>query len=374
MKKKGPKAKKVLILGGYGGTGKPLCRTLLAMTDVSITIAGRDLNNANELCRGLQREFPVRKISTIYADAADSRSLEAAFEGSDLVIDATTATAFVKSVAAAALNARADYLDFHFEQKVVSELEPLREQITNAGRVFITQAGFHPGLPAAFVRFAAPQFDIYDKAIIGMAMSARIDNPESVYELVDVLADYTADIFVDGEWRPATYKDAKKIDFGPLFGTRTCYPIQMEEMYALPDMFPLRDTGVYVAGFNWFVDYLVFPLAFVLPRIKKGLGRHMIAKLLIYGLNNFSGSAEGVSFVLDAEGRKNGQPAKFRVTAEHADAYIFTAIPVVACVQQILAGTLAVPGLHLMGHVVEPNGLMKDMVSMGMKITTICPK
>lgn len=363
-------SKSILILGGYGGTGTPLCRVLLGVTDASLTIAGRDLDKAIDLCSVLREEFPEKYIDAVFADASDPASLATASGGKTLIIDATTATSFVHNVATAALDAGADYLDFHFEQKVIAELEPLRKRITDSCRVFITQAGFHPGLPAAFVRFAAPQFDTYDKAIIGMAMNARIEKPESVYELVDILADYTSDIFAGGAWRPATYKDARKIDFGPLYGIRTCYPIQMEEMYALPDMFRLKDTGVYVAGFNWFVDYLVFPLALLLPKIKKDLGRHLIARLLIYGMNHFSGSAEGVSFVLDACGTKDGQPAKYRITAEHADAYMFTAIPIAAFVQQYLDGDISTPGLHLMGHIVDPVRLMKDMESMGIKITT----
>lgn len=360
----------ILILGGYGGTGTPLCRVLLAVTDASLTIAGRDLKKANDLCFVLREEFPEKNIDATLADASDPASLATAFAGKTLIIDATTATTFVYNVATAALDAGADYLDFHFEQNVVAKLEPLRPRITESGRIFITQAGFHPGLPAAFVRYAAPQFENYDKAIIGMAMNARIENPESVYELVDILADYTSDIFAGGKWRQATYRDARKIDFGPLFGIRTCYPIQMEEMYALPDMFPLKDAGVYVAGFNWFVDYLVFPLAFVLPKIKKGLGRHLIARLLVYGINRFSGSVEGVSFVLDAAGTNGGSPVKLHIAAEHADAYMFTAIPIAAYVEQYLAGDIATPGLHLMGHIVDPARLMKDMASMGIKITT----
>jgi saccharopine dehydrogenase (NAD+, L-lysine-forming) len=202
-----------------------------------------------------------------------------------------------------------------------------------------------------------------------MAMTADIEKAESAYELVDVLADYTADIFVDRTWRQATYKDTKKIDFGSLFGTRTCYPIQMEEMYAMSEMFSLKETGVYVAGFNWFVDYLVFPLAMIMPRIKKGLGRHLIATLLVYGLRTFSGTAKGVSFVLEADGTRDKSPLKFRIMAEHEDAYAFTAIAIVACVRQCLGGRIAAPGLHLMGHVVEPVLLMKDMEMMGIKIT-----
>ena len=361
--------KTILILGGYGGTGKVLCLWLLRGTDAAIIIAGRNIKEAEKLRSELRKEFPKRRISAVFADASDYPSLVAAFKDAALVIDATTATTMVKNVAKAALEADADYLDYHFEQKVVSELGTMAQKIKKSGRCFITQAGFHPGLPSAFVRYAAPQFDEYKQAIIGMAMNTRIEKPESIYELVDMLADYKVDIFKNGKWQQAGYSDFKRLDFGERFGTRTCYPIQMEEMHAMPKILSLKETGSYVAGFNWFVDYLVFPLAFAMFAIKKGLGRHMIAKLLTYGINDFTRGKQGVSFVLEAEGTEGGKTKRVRALAEHDDAYEFTAIPIVACIRQYLDGSIAKPGLWLMGHIVDPSRLMEDMKGMGIKIT-----
>lgn len=362
--------KTIFVLGGYGGTGKVICRRLLESTDVNLIIAGRHLEEAEKLARELKDKFPDRNISAVFADAEDSASLQSAVGRVNLIIDATTATKAVQNVARAAIKAGADYLDFHFEQNVVGLLRALDAEIKKVGRVFITQAGFHPGLPAAFARFAAPQFDIYRKAIIGMAMNSNIEKPESIYELVDMLADYKVDIFKNKKWQRAGWRDLKKIDFGKRFGIRSCYPLEMEEMKILPEMFPaLEETGVYAAGFNWFIDYFVFPLAFILFTIKKGLGRHLIAKLLVFGFNNFSKNNRGVSFVLEAEGEKAGKQIKYRVMAEHEDAYEFTAIPVIACVRQYLNGGIADPGLYLMGQVVEPNRLIKDIEEMGVKIT-----
>jgi len=361
------KKKTILILGACGGTGKPVCRWLLRTTDTAIIVAGRNIQEAKEFTAQLHKEFPAKNISAVFADASDYKSLVSAFKNISLVIDATTAVGCVQNVAKSAIEAKADYLDYHFEQKVVADLEVLRKHIEDGGKVFITQAGFHPGLPAAFVRYAAPQFDEMKKAIIGMAMNAQIEKPESVYELVDVLADYNIDIFKNNKWRKAAFLDFKRVNFGKRFGTKTCYPLQMEEMHALPDIFPLDETGVYVAGFNWFIDYFVLPFAIILPMIKKGLGRHFIAKALIFGFNHFSSNNRGVEFVLEAEGRKDGTQKRFRVLAEHDDGYEFTAIPVVACVRQYLDGTIK-PGLGMMGHVVEPNRLMKDIKEMGIKI------
>ncbi len=202
-------------------------------------------------------------------------------------------------------------------------------------------------------------------------MNEKIEKPESVYELVDTVGNYfQTKIFKNGKWKKVSSKDFYKIDFGKRFGTRACYPLQLEEMFALPKMFSLEETGVYVAGFNWFIDYLVLPFAFILYTIKKGLGRNLLSKLFVYGFNHFSKDDRGVSFVLEAEGIKNNKSVKFRILAEHDDGYEFTAIPIIACIQQYLDGSFNKPGLWLMGHIVEPNRLIKDLIKMGIQIKT----
>ncbi len=51
------------------------------------------------------------------------------------------------------------------------------------------------------------------------------------------------------------------------------------------------------------------------------------------------------------------------------DAYALTAIPVVACVRQWLAGPRR-PGLWFQGQYAEPEALLRDMARMGVAITT----
>ena len=55
-----------------------------------------------------------------------------------------------------------------------------------------------------------------------------------------------------------------RMDFGGEFGKQFCAPMMLEEMRALPGMFPdLRETGFYVGSFNWFVDWVIMPLAMI---------------------------------------------------------------------------------------------------------------
>lgn len=362
--------KTILILGGYGGAGLPIARWLLKESDIQLTLAGRHEEKADQVAAQLNSQFPGNRVTGARADASDTDSLMTAFKNVHMVLVCSPTTQYTGQVAHTALSAGIDYMDIHYPQKIVPVLKALAPSIKEAGRCFISQAGFHPGLPAAFVRYAAPYFSHLKKAIIGMAMKLQyVGSADSTLELMEDISDYEAHVFQEGRWRKASgYRDLRKIDFGPGFGMRYCSPLQLEEMRTLPTELGLDEAGVYAAGFNWFVDFVVFPLAMGLGKIKKGLGLRPMVRLLQWGIKTFSRPPFGVVFKLEAEGEKDGKPQSLEIVARHDDGYELTAIPTVACLLQYLDGSIAKPGLWMMGHVVDPVRLFKDMERMGVEI------
>jgi saccharopine dehydrogenase (NAD+, L-lysine-forming) len=71
---------------------------------------------------------------------------------------------------------------------------------------------------------------------------------------------------------------------------------------------------------------------------------------------------------IDAIGKKNGKLKRVETFFYHEDGYMFTAIPVVACLLQYFDGSIKKPGLWTMGNIVEPNRLVMDMERMGVKV------
>jgi saccharopine dehydrogenase (NAD+, L-lysine-forming) len=361
--------KRILILGGYGGAGFPIGRGLLKETDVRLILAGRNLERAEEAAERLNAESSRSRVAAMQVDVAEAQSLANAFRNADTVLVCSPTSRYAGQVAQAALSADIDYLDILYPQKVVSALRPLEPAIQAAGRCFITQAGCHPGLPAALVRYAASHFPHLKRAIVGMAMSYRhLGSPDSVLELMEEVSHYQAYLFREGEWRKAGYKEAIKIDFGPGFGVRPCVPLWLEEMRTLPDELHLEEAGLYAAGFNWFVDWLLMPLAILFGRIGEGFGSRLLARGMVWGMRVFSRPPFGIVFKLQAEGEREGRPCLLEAAARHDDAYQFTAVPVVACLLQYLDGSIARPGLWMMGQLVDPARLIADMMRMGIEI------
>lgn len=359
---------KILVLGGYGGTGKVFCRMLLEETDWNVIVAGRNEKKAEEHAEFLKANFPGERVEYRHVDAADRSSLRSAFRECDLVLIAATTAKYALTIAEEAIEAGIDYIDIYFQQDVYSTLRTLEEKILKSGKCFITQGGFHPGLPALFVRSGASQFDNFKRAIIAFVMNEEIENPYSLIELVDSFAEYRPEVYRSGKWVPGSYKDEIKIDFAKGWGKRSCVPIDLIEMKGIPEKYGLEETGVYVAGFNWFVDYLLFPLIMISHKINRGLFRRFWARLMTWGINNFSNCQLGVVFLLKAEGEKEGMLKKLMIRAEHKSAYEFTVIPVIALLKQL--DSIRKPGLYMMGHIADPEILINDMIRMGVKIET----
>lgn len=364
-----------LILGGYGQTGSLIARYLLAEREVDLVIAGRSLEKAQDLAMHLNEVFDCSRVRAARVDVSSPEDLAAGVKDVDFVIAASSTTQYARLLAAAALKAGVDYLDIQYSHDKLQALKPLAQDIADAGLCFITEAGFHPGLPAALVRYVSQCFDRLDAAhvssVIKIDWRALSLSPETVEEFVREIQDYDTQFYTGGSWRKARLAgmlDYRVVDFGPPFGRQYVVPMMFEEMRAIPDMFPsLQETGFYVSGFNWFVDGFVFPLSALALRLSSRAVGPM-ANLLRFGLDHFSRPPYGVILKVDARGEKDGDPREVDLYLCHPDGYAFTAIPVVACLLQYLDGWADKPGLWMMGHLVNPNRLMQDMQRMGVDV------
>ncbi len=366
-------AHRFLILGGYGHTGLPLARLLLEETDTHLILAGRHQERAQRAADDLNHAFAGSRVSGIQLDASDREGLAEAFKSADFVISASATAHHAGLVARTALEAGIDYLDVHYSSAKLAELQEMAPAVQQAGRCFITEAGFHPGLPAALVRFAAARLDRVEVAVVAAVLNPEGGIPftESFTELVEEFRNYQALVYRDGEWRKVGWfstKDLLRMDFGDL-KRRYCYPMMLEEMRALPQMLPgVSRVGFYMAGVNWVADWVITPLAmgglFLAPR----RAVRPLARLVWWSWTAFSHPPYGIALQARVTGTAEGRPAEVAVVLRHTDGYLLTVIPVVACLQQYLDGSIRRPGLWMMGHLVDPQRLLTDMERMGISV------
>jgi hypothetical protein len=367
--------KKVLILGGYGNTGFLIAKLLLQESDVQLVIAGRTLSRAQQTVDDLNCEFHINRVSSKQVDAADTNSLKAAFEDVNIVIVASSTIDYARNVADLALEAGADYLDVQLSSPAkLAVLNSLREKIERKGRCFITDGGFHPGVPAAMVRYAVAKFDALEVANISAAFQLNWKelqfSESTICEFIDEFKNFNPLVLKNKKWVKMRMKEFPKFDFDDLFGERYCSPMFLEELRSLPKAIPsLNETGFYIAGFNWMTDYIIMPLAFAALKIFREKAKGPMGKFFSWGLRSFSKPPFGAILQLEATGLKDKKNSFMHVRLTHNDAYVLTAVPVVACLLQYLNGSIRSPGLWFQANLVEPTQFFRDMERLGVSVS-----
>jgi saccharopine dehydrogenase (NAD+, L-lysine-forming) len=362
-------SKRILVVGATGYAGRKLANYLLTETEATVILAGRNAAKLDELRSNLQLHDLVHRIELLELDA-ENLDL-AALPEFDLLVNATAKGRHNVSLIQACLERRADWIDMQMTNELLRPSTELQAKIEGAGCCFVIQAGFHPGILAALVRYAAQQMDVMDSAIIGSVIRDKTGVPftSAVAELIESFRAYKSEMYRDGRWQKLKYADYPKIEFEYDFGKLLTYPVEMPELRRLPELVPgLKDTGFFVAGFNWFANYLVTPLimlsSYILPRQTTSPLGH----LLSWSTKKFTKPPYGTVVQIDAEGRREGQAVRFRLCLFHEDAYVLTAVPTVAMIKQMLQKTVR-PGINLMGLCCDPVKLLADIERTEISIT-----
>ena len=366
---KGTVVIKILLLGGYGMTGKVLARHILAQTNASLIIAGRNFDKA----KTFSDELGSPRVTPTKVDASDQASLRSALTEVTLCLVASPTTSFTDVVARTCLDAGVDYLDIQFAPSKLMHLRALEPEILKAGRCFITEAGYHPGLPSVLVRYAATLMDNLEGApIAGYLNVGKIPYTESVDELVEAFKDYDTRIYKDGAWKKSGNYGMRKFDFGSGIGKKLCYAMFFEELHTLPDMFPsLKETGFYIASTNLLADTFITPFVMLGLKLFPEHGARPLGKLIWWSMTALTKPPYQVVLMIQAKGHRNGVSKKVCVRIGHSDGYELTAIPVVALLKQYIDGSARRPGLWMMGHLAEPVRLIDDMQALGATIDTV---
>ena len=366
--------RKLLILGGYGNAGFLIARLLLQESDLGLIIAGRNIDRAQQAAKDLNREFHTDRMSSRQIDATDPQSLRNAFVGVDIVVSASSTLDHVGDVARSALEAGADHLDIHLSSpRKMAVLNALRQKIESGGRCFITDGGFHPGVPAAMIRYAALKFDALEVADISAVFKINWKkltlSDSTISEFAGELMNFNPLVMTNKEWIKTGITQSREFDFGEPFGKQKCLPMFLEELRSLPDVNPsLHQAGFHVAGFNWMTDYVIMPAAFAAFSLLGDRVKKPVATLFGWGLKQFSKPPFGCVLELEAGGMKDGRYNVMRMRLSHDDAYVLTAVPVVACLLQYLNGRIRRSGLWLQANVVEPVRFFHDVERLGVTV------
>lgn len=366
-------AKRILLLGGYGLAGSALARLLAQhRPELQLTLAGRQEAPARALAGELHAAFGCEAHACV-VDATDPVGLRRSIEGHDLVVVASPTSHLAAEVGNAVLDCGADYFDLQLSApEKIAALKALEPAIRRAGRTFITDGGFHPGLPALLIRFAATRLPKLSSAKVFSLIRSDWSSVQSAdataLEMVAVLADFSSKHLQNGRWKTmGVFGSPISYDFVPPFGRQACTPMWLDELGLLPDAFPdLRNTGFFIGGFNPVTDYLILPAALIGMKIAPKLLHRPIAGLFRKGLG-LTQPPYGVHFVLEAEGEEKGRKIRRQFSLFHPDEYHLTAAPAAACLFQYLDSAPR-PGLWHQAWYAEPERFFTELGTLGLEV------
>lgn len=360
--------KSILIIGGYGMAGRALSRAVLTNLDVHLIISGRDQQKLDTFSASLKSEFPNKEHLPIVMDATHRESLLNAMSKVEVAIVAATIPDHIELVAECAIETNTNLMDIFVRNDVLDRLEQFDPVLIEKELVHFTQCGFHPGIIAPLIKHLAPYFDVYESANVAMAMEPIFEKPDAVQELIFEMFETHPTILKDGVWHQSDYNHTIQAKFSPYFGTKTCYPLHMQEISHLNLSLGLKNAGVYAAGFSRLIDYGVFPTAMLIGKFNKKLAEKVGGWLMYKASRKFQKNELRVELILHATGLKKGIKKEVELRLIAHDGYVLTAIPLISLLNQYEGLTPKPIGLHLMGETLINQPLIEDLREAGISI------
>lgn len=231
----------ILVVGGYGAVGDPLCRTL-AGAGFRPVIAGRNPQKGVSLA--YQLDTATRRL-----DLGEAATWDAALEGVDLVVMCVdqTHTGFAEHVFARGLH----YVDVTASDAFFRQLEALPRPDKSAA---LLSVGLAPGLTNMLARALALAFDRVTRIDIGL-----------LFGLGDHHGAAGLDWMADRIFEPQRPRDPRLHDFGPAVGTRAAHVVDFSDQHALMRTMPGAKITTRVAFDSRFVTAALFGAASWFP-------------------------------------------------------------------------------------------------------------
>lgn len=364
---------RIVGLGASGHAGSAIAAMLAPELDSTdeLVLAGR---NEQRLAKTRQLISGPARVSTAIVDVEDQSSVRELVHGADLVIVTVSRPDLIESLGRIVLEAGSDWIDTMLSTPTkIAALRSLGAEITAADRCFVTDGGFHPGLPATLVRWAGAQFDELTEADVtaGLRIDWHADaiDDSTIEEMLTEFTDFDMVSWIDGARRRVRWSECPSVDFGEPLGLQRVIPMGLAEMLDLPEQYPgLQRCGFYITGFSPAMDYLGLPVVMAMATVP-ALHRTNV-RFVRWAMTHLARSRPPYRLVLQSQARglAGGAPAQVSIRLAAEDSYLLTAAPVVACVNQLRHSGVRRAGLHFQAHLLEPEACFADLARLGVEV------
>lgn len=262
-----PASHRILIVGGYGTFGSRCAERLTRAGDLDIVVAGRDAARANEAAQALRRTAaPGTRISSARIDAERTSAADLQQLGIGIVVNASGPfQAQSYTLAAAAISARAHYVDLADARDFVTGIGALDAAARAADVLVVSGASSVPGLSSAVVRHLAR--DIVTPEVLDIAISPGNSFDPGLATTRSILGYVGRPLrmLIDGRWRNVHGWQGTTRHTFPRIGTRLVAYADVPDLDLFAAHCPTLRTvrfraGVEVAMFHfgmWAISWAV---------------------------------------------------------------------------------------------------------------------
>ncbi|MCP4990466.1 MAG: saccharopine dehydrogenase [Colwellia sp.] len=242
--------KKVVVLGGYGNFGKRIVENLTSIEDITILIAGRNLNKSSALVANLD-SASVAKLEPLVIDIfADDFKERLATLSPYLVIH--TSGPFQGQdyrVPAACIACGAHYIDLADDRRFVCDIAELDNEAKDKGVLIVSGASSVPGLSSAVIERYQSQFSTIDSINLAIAPGNKAERGLATVEAILSYTGHPLNVFKDGRWQDVYgWMDSKVNDFGGFVGKRHLANVDVPDLELFPSRYCVTQQVSFQAG------------------------------------------------------------------------------------------------------------------------------
>lgn len=234
----------VLVVGGYGAVGAPLCRDL-ASHGMRLAIGGRSPEKAAPLAAALGADVRVIDVGTpgTWTDAVC---------GIDLVVMCIDLPG--PDFPAFLLAHGIHYADITASDALFRQIEALPRPARSSA---LLSVGLAPGLTNILAARAAAGFDEVGRIDIGV-----------LFGLGDSHGEAGLDWMAEQIFNPARHRGGETLDFGPPWGRRAAHFVDFSDQHALTRTLPRALVSTRIAFESRLTTWALFGAASLFPSSK----------------------------------------------------------------------------------------------------------
>ncbi|MGO4388314.1 DUF4166 domain-containing protein [Microvirga sp. 2YAF29] len=362
----------VLVIGGMGSFGKRLVEGLLATTEATVVIGGRDPQRHESEIQALQQRYGADRIGAIAIDRDAALDILHVLKPFCVVDAAGPFQNAEPALARAAMTVGCHYVDLADARDFVARFGAFDALAREADILAVTGASSTPALSGAVVADLTAGWQDITEINIAISPGNRAPRGLSVVEAILAYAGQPLRVLFHGGWTKLPGWGALTRRDMPGLGRRWLSLCETPDLDLLPTRYPTADTVLFRAGLELPVLHLGLWLLTLL--VRGGL----VSSLRPYArplhkiasrFERFGTDRGGMS--VEVSGRDHeGRPAKaaWSLVAEAGDGPNIPVLPALALIRGLLQGSITARGADQAGAVLTLSAIESEFPRFKIKV------